>query len=156
MGRSPFLAIAPRRPGRRRAIGAKTRDILSQFLVEAVTLSVAGGVIGILTGIAASSLISWLAGWNTLVSPTAIVAAQDPMALALIDAFAGFGLRVPEDIAIVGFDDAAAALSHAKGKGVRLIDETPRPGVHGMRIGFLHPKSTFGVLTEFAQEGDGR
>jgi len=51
-------------------------------------------------------------------------------------------------------EDAAAALSHAKGKGVRLIDETPRPGVHGMRIGFLHPKSTFGVLTEFAQEGD--
>ena len=51
--------------------------------------------------------------------------------------------------------DAAAALSHARGKGVRLIDETPRVGVHGMRIGFLHPKSTFGVLTEFAQEGDG-
>jgi len=51
-------------------------------------------------------------------------------------------------------DDAAAALSHAKGKGVRLIDETPRSGVHGLRIGFLHPKSTFGVLTEFAQEGD--
>ena len=48
--------------------------------------------------------------------------------------------------------DAAAALSHARGKGVRLIDETPRPGVHGMRIGFLHPKSTFGVLTEFAEE----
>jgi len=49
--------------------------------------------------------------------------------------------------------DAAAALSHARGKGVRLIDEAPRVGVHGMRIGFLHPKSTFGVLTEFAQEG---
>src|SRR3989304_1193985 len=49
---------------------------------------------------------------------------------------------------------AAAALSHAKGKGVRLIDETPRSGIHGMRIGFLHPKSTFGVLTEFAEEGD--
>jgi methylmalonyl-CoA/ethylmalonyl-CoA epimerase len=52
-------------------------------------------------------------------------------------------------------EDAAAALAHAKGKGARLIDETPRVGVHGMRIGFLHPKSTFGVLTEFAQEGDG-
>jgi len=51
-------------------------------------------------------------------------------------------------------EDAAAALSAAKGKGARLIDETPRVGVHGMRIGFLHPKSTFGVLTEFAQEGD--
>jgi len=52
-------------------------------------------------------------------------------------------------------EDAAAALARAKGKGVRLIDETPRAGVHGMRIGFLHPKSTFGVLTEFAQEGEG-
>ena len=52
-------------------------------------------------------------------------------------------------------EDAAAALSAAKGKGARLIDETPRVGVHGMRIGFLHPKSTFGVLTEFAQEGEG-
>jgi methylmalonyl-CoA/ethylmalonyl-CoA epimerase len=51
-------------------------------------------------------------------------------------------------------EDAAAALAHAKGKGARLIDETPRVGVHGMRIGFLHPKSTFGVLTEFAQEGE--
>jgi methylmalonyl-CoA/ethylmalonyl-CoA epimerase len=53
-------------------------------------------------------------------------------------------------------EDVAAALARAKGKGARLIDETPRTGVHGMRIGFLHPKSTFGVLTEFAQEGDGR
>ncbi|MDA8121554.1 MAG: methylmalonyl-CoA epimerase [Deltaproteobacteria bacterium] len=52
-------------------------------------------------------------------------------------------------------DDAAAALARARGKGARLIDETPRVGVHGMKIGFLHPKSTFGVLTEFAQEGDG-
>ena len=54
-----------------------------------------------------------------------------------------------------GVDDAAAALAHAKGKGVRLIDETPRTGVHGMKIGFLHPKSTFGVLTEFAEGEDG-
>ena len=51
-------------------------------------------------------------------------------------------------------EDASAALAHAKGKGVRLIDEAPRSGVHGMKIGFLHPKSTFGVLTEFAQEGE--
>jgi methylmalonyl-CoA/ethylmalonyl-CoA epimerase len=51
-------------------------------------------------------------------------------------------------------EDAAVALSGAKAKGVRLIDETPRVGVHGMRIGFLHPRSTFGVLTEFAQEGE--
>jgi methylmalonyl-CoA/ethylmalonyl-CoA epimerase len=51
-------------------------------------------------------------------------------------------------------DDTAASLADAKAKGAKLIDETPRNGVHGMRIGFLHPKSTFGVLTEFAQEGE--
>jgi methylmalonyl-CoA/ethylmalonyl-CoA epimerase len=51
-------------------------------------------------------------------------------------------------------EDASRALARAKEKGVRLIDETPRPGAHGMKIGFLHPKSTFGVLTEFAQEGE--
>jgi methylmalonyl-CoA/ethylmalonyl-CoA epimerase len=52
-------------------------------------------------------------------------------------------------------DDAAAALADAERKGVRLIDESPREGIHGMRIGFLHPKSTFGVLTELAQVGEG-
>lgn len=52
-------------------------------------------------------------------------------------------------------DDAAEALSRVAGKGVRLVDETPRAGIHGMRIGFLDPGSTFGVLTEFAQEGNG-
>jgi putative ABC transport system permease protein len=61
--------------GLRLAIGAKARDILSQFLVEAVTLSILGGVTGILFGLAASALISHFAGWNTLVSPTAIVLA---------------------------------------------------------------------------------
>jgi putative ABC transport system permease protein len=61
--------------GLRLAIGAKTRDILSQFLVEAVTLSILGGVTGIIIGIGASVVISHLAQWNTLVSPTAILLA---------------------------------------------------------------------------------
>ncbi|HUI77020.1 MAG TPA: ABC transporter permease [Bryobacteraceae bacterium] len=61
--------------GLRLAIGAKTNDILSQFLVEAVTLSILGGIVGIISGIGASLLISYFAGWNTLVSPTAIVMA---------------------------------------------------------------------------------
>ncbi|MBE0569166.1 MAG: methylmalonyl-CoA epimerase [Deltaproteobacteria bacterium] len=51
-------------------------------------------------------------------------------------------------------DDAAAALSRVGSHGVRLIDETPRAGIRGLRIGFLDPRSTFGVLTEFAQEGE--
>jgi len=45
--------------------------------------------------------------------------------------------------------DVAAELNNVKDKGVRLLDETPRGGAGGMEIGFLHPKSTQGVLTEF-------
>ena len=61
--------------GLRIAIGARTRDLLAQFLVEAVTLSILGGIAGILVGVTASALISHFAGWNTLVSPTAIMLA---------------------------------------------------------------------------------
>jgi putative ABC transport system permease protein len=61
--------------GLRQAVGAKTRDILSQFLVEAVTLSVLGGTIGIILGVTATLLISYVAGWKTLVSPVAILSA---------------------------------------------------------------------------------
>jgi ABC-type antimicrobial peptide transport system permease subunit len=52
--------------GLRQAVGAKTRDILTQFLVEAVTLSIAGGCAGIILGIAASAVVSRLANWNTV------------------------------------------------------------------------------------------
>jgi putative ABC transport system permease protein len=61
--------------GLRQALGAKTRDILTQFLVEAVTLSIAGGVIGILLGIVASFTISHLAQWATVVGPGAVLLA---------------------------------------------------------------------------------
>jgi methylmalonyl-CoA/ethylmalonyl-CoA epimerase len=43
------------------------------------------------------------------------------------------------------------ALTHAKNKGIQLIDEKPRKGAEGLNIAFLHPKSTFGVLTEFCE-----
>ncbi|MFD2168899.1 methylmalonyl-CoA epimerase [Tumebacillus lipolyticus] len=47
--------------------------------------------------------------------------------------------------------DVQAALDHAKAQGLRLIDEQPRRGGHGKLIGFVHPKDTHGVLTEFCQ-----
>jgi len=49
-------------------------------------------------------------------------------------------------------DDIAAQLEGAKNAGVRLLNETPIPGAHGKQVAFLHPKSTFGVLTEFCTE----
>ena len=61
--------------GLRQAVGAKTGDILSQFLVEAVTLSVAGGTVGIVLGVGASVLISYFAQWTTLVSVGSVLLA---------------------------------------------------------------------------------
>ena len=43
-------------------------------------------------------------------------------------------------------------LKTAEERGVRLIDKTPRKGAEGLDIAFLHPKSTFGVLTEFCEK----
>ncbi|HMK43327.1 MAG TPA: ABC transporter permease [Dissulfurispiraceae bacterium] len=61
--------------GIRMAVGARTLDIRLQFIVEAVTLSLIGGIIGILVGAASSQLVSMLAGWPTDVSIVAVVTA---------------------------------------------------------------------------------
>lgn len=45
-------------------------------------------------------------------------------------------------------ENVSKALSEAEDKGIQLIDKEPRKGAEGLLIGFLHPKSTFGVLTE--------
>ena len=45
-------------------------------------------------------------------------------------------------------EDVQAALNDAQAEGCQLIDKAPRGGAEGLRIGFLHPKSTFRVLTE--------
>lgn len=58
--------------GLRLAIGARRRDLRRQFLTEAMVLSLLGGVLGILLGIAAAYTLSSLGQWDTLVSPGAI------------------------------------------------------------------------------------
>ncbi len=50
--------------GIRKSIGARSRDILAQFLVESVTLSLAGGLVGVVFGVAATYAIATFAGWN--------------------------------------------------------------------------------------------
>jgi putative ABC transport system permease protein len=55
--------------GIRKALGAKARDILSQFLIEALTLSLIGGLIGIAFGLAVSALIGRVAGWGFSIDP---------------------------------------------------------------------------------------
>jgi len=49
-------------------------------------------------------------------------------------------------------DNVNEALADVAAKGVRLIDKTGRKGAEGLNIGFLHPKSTFGVLTEICSK----
>jgi putative ABC transport system permease protein len=61
--------------GIRLAVGAHGRDVLLQFLIEAVILSSLGGIIGLLIGVGASELVSMKTGWPILVSPTSVVVA---------------------------------------------------------------------------------
>jgi putative ABC transport system permease protein len=57
------------------AVGARSRDIMLQFLVEAVVMAATGGLMGILLGIGSSEVIKQWAQWPTLVNPAIIVIA---------------------------------------------------------------------------------
>jgi methylmalonyl-CoA/ethylmalonyl-CoA epimerase len=52
-------------------------------------------------------------------------------------------------------DDIHAALAQLKSRGIRLIDEQPRPGAHGCLVAFIHPSSAHGVLVELSQKQGG-
>jgi len=59
--------------GIRMAVGAQEKDILLQFLIEAFVLSLMGGLLGIGVGILSARLISYFAGWPTLISPASVI-----------------------------------------------------------------------------------
>lgn len=61
--------------GVRRAVGARQRDIIRQFVVEAVLISFLGGSFGLIFGFIMSRLIAWLAGWSTIVTASSILLA---------------------------------------------------------------------------------
>ena len=71
--------------GIRRAVGARRREIIRQFLLEATLISSAGGLVGVLVGFGLSRLIGALAGWTTIVSPGSIILAFSvSMAVGLV------------------------------------------------------------------------
>ncbi|MBK8176502.1 MAG: ABC transporter permease [Rhodospirillales bacterium] len=61
--------------GIRMAVGARRRDILAQFLVEAVSVSAIGGGVGLIIGIVAAGVVASIAGWPWIISPVAVLLA---------------------------------------------------------------------------------
>ncbi|MBV8252132.1 MAG: ABC transporter permease [Chitinophaga sp.] len=74
--------------GLRMSIGARGLDILLQFLVEAIIISITGGVIGVILGVSASTIITMTLGWPTLVSRSSIILSF--MVCALTGVFFGY------------------------------------------------------------------
>ena len=74
--------------GLRLAVGARPRDILGQFLIEATTLATIGGAIGVALGVGAAHAIANAAGWPSLISPNAILVAV--LFSGLVGIFFGF------------------------------------------------------------------
>jgi putative ABC transport system permease protein len=74
--------------GTRMAVGAHGRDILSQFLIEAISLSSVGGIIGIILGIAAAKILAIVKSWPSLISPASVIVAF--LVSAAVGVFFGF------------------------------------------------------------------
>ena len=74
--------------GLRMAVGARAKDILAQFLIEALTLSVLGGLIGVLLGAVATYLVAYFTGWQASLSLTSVLLATGFS--GLVGVFFGF------------------------------------------------------------------
>ena len=88
--------------GIRRALGARRRDILSQFLVESLLVSLIGGLIGVVLGYAIPEVITLYAGWRTIVQPWTIALAVGVSAAVGI----GFGIYPARQAAFLNPIDA--------------------------------------------------
>lgn len=69
-----------------------------------------------------------------------------------IQKFLDNGGRGIHHVAFKVEDGLTEALAHCDANGIRLIDKAPRGGADGLKIAFLHPKSTQGILTELCEE----
>jgi len=74
--------------GIRLALGTRSRDVMGQFVVEAVLLSVCGGLIGVLGGIGVAYAIAYVSGWPVLITPSSIITAF--LCSAVIGVFFGY------------------------------------------------------------------
>ena len=88
--------------GIRRALGARRHDILSQFLVESLLVSLLGGLIGVILGYAVPEIITLYAGWRTIVQPWTIALAFGVSASVGI----GFGIYPARQAALLNPIDA--------------------------------------------------
>lgn len=88
--------------GIRRAMGARRRDILAQFVVEALLVSLIGGIIGVFVGYGLPFLITLYAGWKTIVEPWTIALAFGVSAATGI----GFGIYPARQAALLNPIDA--------------------------------------------------
>ncbi len=74
--------------GIRMAIGARGKDVLTQFLIEATVMSILGGLIGIGLGFAGAAILASATGWNTVIAPDMVVVAI--LFAAVVGIFFGF------------------------------------------------------------------
>ncbi|MEZ4653841.1 MAG: FtsX-like permease family protein [Candidatus Eisenbacteria bacterium] len=74
--------------GLRLAIGARSSDVLKQFLVESVVMSLAGGAIGVAVGFGGSAIIGAVTGWRMVISPVTVALALG--FAAVVGIFFGF------------------------------------------------------------------
>jgi len=61
--------------GLRKAVGARRKDIMLQFLIESMVMTASGGAAGILVGVSITLLLSFVAGWSTQIAPFSILLA---------------------------------------------------------------------------------